>query len=230
MTNISLSSFNVGPPSATLAQQWNNIGLTFCVFRVCFQHLPVLHGYLCYGGLFTALQWRWFTSLWVCQCSSDGPHMHSGGDSRHLRVCQCFSDGPHLDFYGLLSLLSSRFKACSLVLLHESQMTGITWSCHKILPAPLRYVGPMLIQCWASVVDGGSTLDQHRANLLCILNITITFTIHCCATPAFLTSIPADTRRWINAGLTLVQRRGRYTSSGVTEGSDNHYASPPVHA
>ena len=28
---------------------------------------------------------------------------------------------------------------------------------------------PMLIQCWASVVDGGPTLDQHRANVLCLL-------------------------------------------------------------
>ena len=24
-----------------------------------------------------------------------------------------------------------------------------------------RYINPMLVQCWASVVDGGPTLDQH---------------------------------------------------------------------
>ena len=27
------------------------------------------------------------------------------------------------------------------------------------------YVGPMLSQCWASVVDGGPALAQHRANV-----------------------------------------------------------------
>ena len=32
-----------------------------------------------------------------------------------------------------------------------------------------QYVDPMLIQCCASVVDGGPTLDQHRANVLYLL-------------------------------------------------------------
>ena len=32
-----------------------------------------------------------------------------------------------------------------------------------------QYVGPMLIQCWSTVCDAGSTLDQHRANVLHLL-------------------------------------------------------------
>ena len=31
---------------------------------------------------------------------------------------------------------------------------------------PAQYVGTMLIHCWANVIEGGPTLDQHRANLL----------------------------------------------------------------
>ena len=31
-------------------------------------------------------------------------------------------------------------------------------------------VGPMLIQCWSTVYDAGPTLDQHRANVLCLLD------------------------------------------------------------
>ena len=32
-----------------------------------------------------------------------------------------------------------------------------------------QYVGPMLIQWWATVEDGGPPLDQHMANVLCLL-------------------------------------------------------------
>ena len=30
-----------------------------------------------------------------------------------------------------------------------------------------QYVGPMLVQCWANVVDGGPTLVRQSANILC---------------------------------------------------------------
>ena len=36
-------------------------------------------------------------------------------------------------------------------------------------PQPTQYVGPMLIQCWSTVYDAGPTLDQHTANVLCLL-------------------------------------------------------------
>ena len=32
-----------------------------------------------------------------------------------------------------------------------------------------QYVESMLVQCWVSVVDVEPTLDQHRANILCLL-------------------------------------------------------------
>ena len=32
-----------------------------------------------------------------------------------------------------------------------------------------RYINPMLIQCWASVVDAGPTLDQHSLDVSCSL-------------------------------------------------------------
>ena len=36
-----------------------------------------------------------------------------------------------------------------------------------------QYVGPMLIQWWASVIDGGPTLGQHRANIVCLLGLYV---------------------------------------------------------
>ena len=48
------------------------------------------------------------------------------------------------------------------------------WDAAQVItssPKQTEYVGPMLIQCWASVVDGGPTLDQHRANELCRLGV-----------------------------------------------------------
>ena len=38
-----------------------------------------------------------------------------------------------------------------------------------------QYFGPMLSQCWASVVDGGPTLVQHRANVLCLLGYGLSY-------------------------------------------------------
>ena len=32
-----------------------------------------------------------------------------------------------------------------------------------------RYIDPMLVHCWASVVDGGPTLDQHWLDVSCFL-------------------------------------------------------------
>ena len=43
----------------------------------------------------------------------------------------------------------------------------IRWLRDGIAPQQGQCVSPMLIQCWANVVDGGSTLDQHRADILC---------------------------------------------------------------
>ena len=44
---------------------------------------------------------------------------------------------------------------------------------------PAQYTSPILIQCWANVVENESTLDQHRANVLCLLDWCETTWHHC---------------------------------------------------
>ena len=56
-----------------------------------------------------------------------------------------------------------------------------------------REVSPMLVYCWASVAD----VDQQYTNIGLMSRICWD---------------PADTRCWINFGLTLVQRRRRWTN------------------
>ena len=38
-------------------------------------------------------------------------------------------------------------------------------------PQQTRYIAPLLVQCWASVVDGGPTLNQHWDNVSCLLTL-----------------------------------------------------------
>ena len=40
---------------------------------------------------------------------------------------------------------------------------------HWTTPQQTRDVDPMLVQCWASVADGGPTLNQHRVHVPCFL-------------------------------------------------------------
>ena len=60
-----------------------------------------------------------------------------------------------------------------LVSLAHHYMTTVTQhhsGANSVQVQHTQNVGPMLSQCWASVVDGGPTLVQHRANvsrLLC---------------------------------------------------------------
>ena len=44
-------------------------------------------------------------------------------------------------------------------------------------------VGPVLVQCWASVADGGTTLFQHWINVSCLLGDLY---------PAFNNIVPSD--------------------------------------
>ena len=41
--------------------------------------------------------------------------------------------------------------------------------CSVSLAQQTRYIDPMLVQCWTSVVDGDPTLDQHWIDVSCLL-------------------------------------------------------------
>ena len=47
-----------------------------------------------------------------------------------------------------------------------------TWILQPETTQQTRDVVPKLGQCWASVVDGGLALAQHRDNVLCLLGTT----------------------------------------------------------
>ena len=44
------------------------------------------------------------------------------------------------------------------------ELTFISWPTQ-----PIRYINAMLVCCWASVADGGSTLNQYWFNVSCWL-------------------------------------------------------------
>ena len=42
----------------------------------------------------------------------------------------------------------------------------------KYVLTKTRVVDAMLFQCWANIVDGGPTLNQHSVNILCLLSFS----------------------------------------------------------
>ena len=50
--------------------------------------------------------------------------------------------------------------------------TSLVWRDQLILAQPCRPKRPMLVQCWADVVDGGLTLTRHWVNVSCLLEVT----------------------------------------------------------
>ena len=43
-----------------------------------------------------------------------------------------------------------------------------------------RYINPLLVQCWTSVVDGGPTMDQHWFDVSCLLGSESETLTQCC--------------------------------------------------
>ena len=41
----------------------------------------------------------------------------------------------------------------------------------EITTQQTRHINPMVVQCWASVVDGGPALDHHWVDVSCLLGI-----------------------------------------------------------
>ena len=67
-------------------------------------------------------------------------------------------------------------------------------------------IDPMLVQCWASVVDGGPTLDQHWVDVLCLLGIYQT------KSRAARIYLSSKRTHWNNVGLMLGQRCRRWAN------------------
>ena len=61
-----------------------------------------------------------------------------------------------------------------------------------------RYSNPLLVQCWASVVDGGPTLDQHWFDVSCLLGSESKTLIQCCFNVG--PSFAAPGQLWPNIG------------------------------
>ena len=66
------------------------------------------------------------------------------------------------------------WKAVFIKVANPSVIIDITWCTHHVLKAACSGVSqqqmkPVLVWCWANVVDGGTTLNQHRHSVSCLL-------------------------------------------------------------
>ena len=82
---------------------------------------------------------------------------------------------------------------------------GLVWppaySTSRRLYQQTRYINPVLVQCWASVVAGGPTLHQHWVDVSCLLGRS-----------AGQTFILVSNQQSRNDNAKLVQRRKQWTN------------------
>ena len=74
-------------------------------------------------------------------------------------------------------------------------------------------IEPLLVQCWSTVYDAGSTLNQQFLNILCLLGRNNSHVGNPICIPDFFTwqdSYPANTSHWSIVGLMLVHRLRRW--------------------
>ena len=104
--------------------------------------------------------------------SSDfGPRLFRTGDFERQSV---ISDG---DFGRCVVRSSPKSPTVCIYIyiFYDKKVSNDFDICHlyiymdEHIPQPAQYFGPILIQCWTTVYDVGPTLDQHRANVLCLL-------------------------------------------------------------
>ena len=100
------------------------------------------------------IQYTWFSWLIVCVCA--------GISIRIFSAITVIGWVCHQDSAGLM-YISAALKSPSSS--HDRRWPVHTPSNFNVTtPQQTRYINPMLVQCWASVVDGGLTLDQHRVD------------------------------------------------------------------
>ena len=74
----------------------------------------------------------------------------------------------------------------------------------------IRDYHPMLVHCWAAVVDGGPTVDQHWVNVSGLLGSLHSWT---CLWLFSVASTAANKRRWFYVGLTSGLRLWRWPNN-----------------
>ena len=116
-------------------------------------------------------------------------HERSGPRDRH---------GNHGDNLGFLPLYSHLISPCVI--------GGFLPQAKKYIPSNMSFK-PMLVQCWAIVVNAGPTLNQHWIRVTCFWDV--------CVRKMELHN-PAATMHLSNVGLTLASRLWRWASINPT--------------
>ena len=120
--------------------------------------------------------------------------------SEHLQNCETLHNIVSLIFHNLL-----RYDITDLSISGEVQIKDgpLTTGWYKPGSHQRQDVSPMLIWCWANVVDDGPTSNQHWVNVFLFAGITV---------QAFHQRFPANSWRPPNVYLMLGQRRRRWSS------------------
>ena len=79
-------------------------------------------------------------------------------------------------------------------------MVGVLFAGHTIYSV---YINPVLTKCWASVVDGGPTLDQHWVDVSCLQVYVISSTLIDTSILSFLVKHGMLKQCWFNVGTAL---------------------------
>ena len=136
---------------------------------------------------------------------------------------------------GLCSLLQGRHPVCSEKHDLSSYVSPLTerWG-HVGLPLSARLSlantrrWPKLVQCWPTVCDAGSALNQQWFNASCLLGLSLSV---CAGSLLCYESVSDDPflsrfsmvqasnmRRWSNGGLMLAHRLGRWANISLVLG------------
>ena len=99
-------------------------------------------------------------------CSPRGKYQYGAGDNaKLLRLIedQVMASGQQMDFERIWEVFRAGDRNQRGTISRE-QVGRLIGSPHK----KTLCVDPMLVQCWADVVDGGPTLNQHWVNASCL--------------------------------------------------------------
>ena len=105
-----------------------------------------------------------FSSLIVFVKSPDSPSWHGYVLAVIILILSQIQNITYEQYYNTSTVCGLKIRTTMMGMVYRKVPS--VGDCFDIT-RQTRYVHPMLIQCWASVADGGPILNQHWVNVLC---------------------------------------------------------------